>query len=197
MRKTLILLLALLFTAAACGSGSDDGDTDTSTTTTATGDTSTTVAETVPETTAAPLTLPPVTNETVAPSTVTTPPDTGGAPAASPVGVNMIEWEVQAPTSITAGTVDFVLTNGGNFSHQLAIARGESYDTLPVLDSGAVDEATLGTDYLGVSDQVDFGGDTTATFDLEPGAYVLYCPIVVGPNSHVAQGQWVSVQVVG
>ncbi|MGI9603686.1 MAG: hypothetical protein ACR2QE_17515 [Acidimicrobiales bacterium] len=205
MRTTIALLIALSLLLVGCGSSSDDdGATATDGSTTAAPD-STVAPETTaapettvaPETTAPSLTLPPVTNETVAPPTVTSPPDTGGQPAISPIGVNLSEWLVEAPEIIAAGSVQFDIANGGSFTHELAVARGDSYDTLPILDNGAVDEDTLAADFLGRSDLVDLGQTTSLTLDLEPGNYVLFCNIQVGPNSHAAQGQTLSITVAG
>jgi len=187
MQKTIAMLLALSLLVAACGSSDDNDDG---------ADTTTSTAAESPDTTDA---APTTTTETDPPDTAapTSAPLATGEAAPSPVAVIMSEWEVDAPATIAAGTVDFDVSNEGTFSHELSVARGDSYGTLPQLANGAVDEDTLGADYLGRSDTVDLGGTTTASFDLAPGNYVLFCNIQVGPNSHAAQGQTLSVTVVG
>ena len=148
MRRLIVLIVALGLVAAACGSSDDSSEqADTP---------STTEGTDAPSTTQGPgLTLPPVTNPTVTAAPTTEPPDTGGAPAASPIAVQLAEWSVVAPTNIAAGTVEFGVENLGVFSHEFAIARGDSYETLPQLDNGAVDEQSLGDDFLGKADVID------------------------------------------
>ena len=87
------------------------------------------------------------------------------------------------------------MSNDGNFPHRLEIARGNSYEELPQLGNGAVDETALGDDFLGGTDNIAAGGTTTIDFDLPPGNYVLFCNIVSGPTSHAARGQVLSVTV--
>lgn len=190
MRRLIVLIVALGLVAAACGSSDDSSEqADTP---------STTEGTDAPSTTQGPgLTLPPVTNPTVTAAPTTEPPDTGGAPAASPIAVQLAEWSVVAPTNIAAGTVEFGVENLGVFSHEFAIARGDSYETLPQLDNGAVDEQSLGDDFLGKADVIDLGQTTTVSFELEPGTYVLFCNISVGPESHAGEGQVLSVTVTG
>ncbi len=113
------------------------------------------------------------------------------------IAVSLVEWELLAPTSFAGGEVTFTATNDGNFPHELAVVRGDSYETLPLLDNGAVDEAALGADFLGRTDRIDAGASGDLTLTLEPGNYVLVCNIQAGPNSHAAAGQVLSVTVEG
>lgn len=109
--------------------------------------------------------------------------------------VDLFEWGLAAPAIIDSGEVLFSITNSGSFNHELAIARGTSYESLPLLANGAVDEAALGADFIGRTET--FGGGITIEqpFLLEPGDYVFFCNIAVGPNSHAANGQVQSVTV--
>lgn len=194
MRRIIVATLTALV-LAGCG-GSDDATTtepppDTAAPDTTPADTTppdTTPADTTPADTAAPDTAP----------ADTTPADTTGdgqVSAASAVAVSLVEWEVIAPTEIPAGTTTFEVSNDGDFRHHLGIARGDSYETLPQLPSGAIDEDALGDDYLGRTDTLEFQGSATIEFDLTPGNYVLFCNIVAGPTSHAAQGQTLSITV--
>jgi len=111
------------------------------------------------------------------------------------VGVSLVEWAVEAPTELESGPITFSVANDGDFAHEFGIARGDSYETLPLLDSGAIDEEALGDDLLGVSESYASGETMDFDYDLEPGNYVLFCNIAVGPNSHAAAGQVLSVTV--
>jgi len=120
----------------------------------------------------------------------------GGESEAAQFGtpVDLFEWGLAAPAAIGSGEVLFSITNSGQFDHELAIARGTSYEELPLLESGAVDEAALGDNFVGRSETI--GSQTIEqTFLLEPGNYVFFCNIVVGGTSHAANGQVQSVTV--
>ncbi len=185
MRQALSILFALTLVLAACGSDDADAGDDTSTTV-AVVTTEPTVEETT--TSAAPATTAATTE--VAGDTTTTEAAVGGL-----VAVELSEWEVDTTTELTAGSVGFDISNTGSFGHEFAVAKGDSYETLPLLESGAVDEAALGADLLGKTEIIAAGDTAEATFDLEPGNYVLFCNIAVGPNSHAALGQTLSVTV--
>ena len=117
-----------------------------------------------------------------------------GAEAAEGQPVDLGEWFIEVG-DVAAGTTTFALSNSGEQTHALAVARGTSYEELPQLDNGAVDTETLGDDFLGASNEISNGATTTVDFDLEPGDYVFFCPIAFGPNSHAARGQVLSVTV--
>lgn len=110
------------------------------------------------------------------------------------VEVSLAEWAVDAPAELAPGIVTFNVTNGGDFPHHFAIARGDSYETLPQIGGGAIDEATLAADFLGRTSNLQTGTTETIEFDLEPGNYVFFCNIA-GTVSHAAQGQVLSVVV--
>jgi len=185
MRRLLFTVFAVLLLAAAC---SDDSTTSDPPETTAAPTTAAPTTEAPPETTAAP--------ETTAPPETTLDPATTGAPE-EPItaAVTLAEFSLATDTEFAAGTVSFTATNEGNFPHEFGIAVGVSYDDLPQLDNGAIDEAALGDDFLGKTDTIAAGENATIDFDLPAGDYVLFCNIQVGPNSHAAAGQTFSVSV--
>jgi hypothetical protein len=113
---------------------------------------------------------------------------------AKAVAVSLVEWAVESPIELISGVITFDVTNDGDFAHHFAIARGESYETLPQLADGSIDEATLGADFLGRTSNMQSGGAETIEFDLEPGNYVFFCNIATSV-SHAAQGQVLSVTV--
>lgn len=179
MRRVPALLIAGTLLLAACGD--DDGD-----------DTEATAASaTDPPATDPPATDPPATD----PPATEPPASEPAPPVADGVPVNLVEWAVETESSLPAGPTTFAVTNGGNFPHEFGIARGPSYEELPLFDNGGIDEETLGDDFLGKTETIDPGGATTIDFELEPGTYVFFCNIIVGPNSHAAQGQVLTVTV--
>ena len=110
------------------------------------------------------------------------------------VEVSLVEWAVESPIELIPGVITFDVTNDGDFAHHFAIARGDSYETLPQLADGSIDEATLGADFLGRTSNMQGGGAETIEFDLEAGNYVFFCNIATAV-SHAAQGQVLSVTV--
>ncbi len=180
-------LLALGLVIAGCSSSGDSAG-ETETTKTETTETETTeAADTATDDTEA------ATDDTATDDTE--PAEETEAPAEGAVAVGLKEWALETETTVAAGSVTFELTNNGSFPHELAVAKGGSYETLPLLENGAVDEATLGADFLGRSDRVEPGATGTVTFDLEAGTYVFLCNIAVGPNSHAKAGQTLTVTV--
>lgn len=113
------------------------------------------------------------------------------------IAVSLVEWAVEAPTSLPSGDVTFTATNDGNFPHELAVIRGDSYEALPLLSNGEIDEAALGADVIDRTQRLASGESADLTVNLEPGNYVLVCNIAAGPNSHAAAGQVLSVTVEG
>lgn len=109
--------------------------------------------------------------------------------------VDLFEWGLATTSLVNSGDVLFSVTNSGAFNHEFAIARGASYEELPLLENGAVDEDALGADFIGRTETFGGGQTIEATFNLEPGDYVLFCNIAVGPNSHAANGQVQSLSV--
>jgi hypothetical protein len=107
----------------------------------------------------------------------------------------MKEFSIEAPTTLTAGSITFNLVNGGEFDHELAVAKGDSYETLPQLDNGAVNETALGAEFIGRGEKVGGGSSEPVTFDLPAGNYVLFCNLGDARNSHAAKGQVLSVTV--
>ncbi len=197
MRRIAPFLTTAVLVLAACGGGSDDA----ADTTVAADTTAPVATETAPATEAPPETEAPAPTETEAPVATEAPVETEAVPAetdpAAPAGaiaVNMVEWAVEAPTSLAAGTVAFDVSNGGDFPHHFAVARGNSYEELPQTGGGAIDEATLGADFLGRTANIQSGETATISFDLTPGNYVFFCNIA-GTVSHAAQGQVLSVTV--
>lgn len=195
--RALIAVTIGLVGLVGCGGGDDDNASDD---TAAAETTAAAEATTAPETTAAAeTTAAPETTAAADPAAVETTVAAETTPAAGggTVDVTLVEWAVEAPTEIPAGTVTFNVTNGGEFPHELVVVRGESYETLPQDSSGAVDDTQLPAgDFIGETARLDGGGGSEAlTVDLPAGNYVLLCNITGGGSSHAARGQVLSVTV--
>ncbi|MFW2336559.1 hypothetical protein [Ilumatobacter sp.] len=195
MNRAITATLAAALLLSACGGDDDSDQAEASVATTA-------AAATDPPATDPPATDPPVTDPPATDPPATDPPATDppatDPPAGNVVEVSMIEWEIVAPTEFAGGTVTFDVSNDGEFPHELVLVRGESYDTLPLLANGAVDEDAIAPeDFIGRIERFEPGQTMSATWEVEPGDYVLLCNIAVGPNSHAAAGQVLSVTVTG
>lgn len=185
MRRISALVVVSVLALTACGGGSDEAADSTPPP-----ETEAPVETEVPVETEAPVeTSPPVETEPSVSSSEAPPTAPDGT-----IGVSLVEWAIETDPEIAAGTVTFSVTNGGDFPHHLAIARGNSYEELPQIGGGAIDEDALGDDFLGRTDNLQSGEVATIDFDLEPGNYVLFCNIAA-TVSHAAQGQVLSVTV--
>jgi hypothetical protein len=203
---------ALALVLTACG-GSDDKTTETVVITeiqpestevfTESTDTESTEAAT---TTSAPAeTTPPETAPAATTPAETTPPDGGdtvpttdgeiGAPAEG-IAASLVEWAIEAPTEYVAGEVTFTATNNGNFPHEFVVIQGESYESLPLAEGGAVIEDDLPTGaLLGRTARIGGGSSDELTVTLAPGNYVLLCNLGGGAQNHAGRGQRLDISV--
>lgn len=173
MRTKFLVAFASVVLLAACGGSDDSTSEDTDAPTTVAADT--TVGE--PTTTVA----------------------SGEVVNADPVLVDLSHFEILVDTVVyKAGTINFKATNSDDTPHEFGIARGNSYEELPQLANGSIDEDALGDDLLGKTPVVDqvLSPERDISFDLAPGNYVMFCNIVAGPISHAARGQVLSITVV-
>lgn len=181
MMRYISMLLVLVLVVSACGNAEDEP-----------ADTSATEA---PATTEAPTTTEaPATTEA---PTITEAPATTEA-ASEGVVVTLSEFVIDTQDTFTAGEVTFDVVNdaGSEFNHEFAIIAADSYEELPKLENGAVDEDALAEgQFLGRTEVLEPGQAETITFDLEPGTYLFICNINFGPNSHAANGQMLTATV--
>jgi uncharacterized cupredoxin-like copper-binding protein len=89
------------------------------------------------------------------------------------VDVSLVEWAIEMPTSVTAGSVTFNVTNNGSAEHNFAI---EGNGVEQALDSNLAS-----------------GEAGSMTVDLEPGTYRVYCPV----GNHAEQGMELELTVEG
>jgi hypothetical protein len=207
-----VLSLTLIGVAAACGSST------TSTTAAAPETTATAAAPTAAATTtaaaattvaaattaAAPATTAAPAATTAKPADSTTAPATAAVALAGPAcaglgsadagattaDVTLIEWDIKGPATVKAGKVTLNIKNTGGNKHEMVIIKGDSFDALPKLPSGGVDETKLEAGaLLGRIDKLDGNKSCSTTVDLAPGKYVMLCNIQFGPTSHAGKGQ--------
>ena len=172
------MLLVLVLAVSAC---SDSG--------TETAETSATEAPTTTEATTT-TTEAPTTTEAADTTTTEAPVITEAA--GDGVVVTLSEFVIDTQDTFTAGEVTFDVVNdgGSEFNHEFAIIAADSYEELPKLDNGAVDEEALEEgQFLGRTAVLEPGQTETISFDLDPGTYLFICNINFGPNSHAANGQ--------
>ena len=185
MRRIITATITAAILVTACGSDDSSSEDDVSSS-----------ATEAPVATEPAATEPPATEAPTTDSSETEPAATEPTADGDAVAVSMIEWEIIAPTEYAAGSVTFEATNDGEFPHEFVLIRGESYDTLPQAPNGAVDEDALAAgDLIGRTDRFEPTQTASATWELEAGTYVLLCNIAVGPNSHAAAGQTLTVTV--
>ncbi len=99
-----------------------------------------------------------------------------------------------------AGTVTFEVTNDGTMEHEFVIVRSDAgLADLPVGEDGAVDEAQV--EVVGEIEEMAPGSTESASFDLEPGNYILICNLVEEMEGevhrHYQEGMRIPFEVTG
>src|SRR5947209_18873046 len=92
------------------------------------------------------------------------------------VNVDLQEWTVKADTqSQPKGDVIFNVKNDSKDNqHEFKVIRTDfAPDGLPTKKDGSVDEGADGIDVVGKISKLDTGDDTSGTFTLKTGKYVL------------------------
>ncbi len=109
------------------------------------------------------------------------------------LSMDLGEWYI-APDALTvqAGEVEFDAVNSGLIEHEVVVLRTDLAADELVVVGARVDEEASGTE-IGEIEPEDLaaGASASKTFDLAPGAYVLFCNIA----GHYAQGMTVALTV--
>jgi hypothetical protein len=102
------------------------------------------------------------------------------AEATESVELTLTEYAIEADTTeVAAGSIEFSAVNDGAEDHEVVIVQFDGDPAeLPVDDDGNADEEQLPEGaVIGEIEGFAAGGTCAATFDLEPGEYVLLCNI--------------------
>lgn len=117
------------------------------------------------------------------------------------VSVTMKEWSLTVdPASVLKGPVEFTIKNEGQKKHSVLIIKtsippGE----LPKKDDGSVDTGAADVDVQHEIDDINDGDDTSRTYQMDPGTYVLISNTVQDENgvktADYSQGMYASLTV--
>jgi uncharacterized cupredoxin-like copper-binding protein len=119
----------------------------------------------------------------------------------SEVDVSLIEWGVTpSPTSVSSGEVTFNAANDGGELHEMVIVKDVAPADLPTDENGHVVEEEIPEGALvGEIPEIEAGTTESASFDLEPGTYTIFCNIVEDDEgvveSHFKNGMVNTVEV--
>lgn len=113
-----------------------------------------------------------------------------GGSSGKTVKVSEVDYKILPDkTSVAAGKVTFKVTNNGTFVHEFVVDRAASAASLPLQDSGEVDEDKISeSNHLGEVEDIDPGKSKSLTVTLTAGKYVLFCNRVDGTQIHFKNG---------
>jgi hypothetical protein len=102
--------------------------------------------------------------------------------------------------TLPEGPIKFDIKNAGEIEHELLIVRSDIPGAeLPTKDDGSFDEGAGGVDVEREIDDLDAGAETSRSYELDPGNYVLLCNIVDDSDgsetSHYAKGMWTELTI--
>ena len=128
--------------------------------------------------------------------TATTPapsPSESSPAAGGTVNVTEKDFSIAVdPTSATAGTVDFAISNEGPSVHEFVVFKTDlAPDALPTSSDGSVDEEGEGVTHIDEKEDIAVGSSTTLDVTLDAGNYVLICNL----PGHYASGMHVALTV--
>ncbi len=115
--------------------------------------------------------------ETIAP--VATPPPTA-AVTGPEVKIDLAEWKVAMPSTVTAGQVDLVVTNDGSVGHELLVFKGDlAPSAYPINADGDIVEDNPKVNLISDGADIAHGGTQTRAVDLsQPGTYLFVCNLL-------------------
>jgi len=110
--------------------------------------------------------------------------------------VTLDEYSVVTDVNtLPEGPIKLDIKNDGSIEHELLIVRSDIPGAeLPTKDDGSFDDDAGGVDVKHDIDELEAGDETSRSYSLDPGNYVLLCNIVEDidgtETSHYAQGMW-------
>jgi hypothetical protein len=108
--------------------------------------------------------------------------------------LTLSEWSVVTDVEdLPEGPITIDVHNRGEREHELVIVRTDiPASELPVKEDGSFDEDASGVDVQQEIEEIESGDDTSRSYTLDPGSYVLLCNIVEEidgtETSHFAEG---------
>jgi hypothetical protein len=108
--------------------------------------------------------------------------------------ITLTEWSVETDVdTLPEGPITFDITNDGEREHELLIVRTDiPAPELPTNEDGSLDEDAGGVDVEREIEDIESGDETSRSYTLDPGTYVLLCNIVEdidgAETSHFAEG---------
>ena len=110
--------------------------------------------------------------------------------------VTLTEWSVDTDVdSLPEGPITFDIANDGARAHEfLIVSTAIAGAELPTNDDGSFNEDAAGVDVKRKVSDIETGDNTSRSYTLAPGKYVLLCNIVEDidgtETSHFAQDMW-------
>jgi uncharacterized cupredoxin-like copper-binding protein len=115
--------------------------------------------------------------------------------SASPAGgktLSLYEWKVVAPSTLTAGTTSFTITNFGKEPHELLMFKSDlGPAAYPTDKTGDIIEDGPGVTLVSDGENIAPSGAQTRSVDLKPGTYLFVCNIA----GHFKHGMFTVVTV--
>jgi hypothetical protein len=114
--------------------------------------------------------------------------------ASEEVVLTLGEWTIKPSAQPKAGVISFKAENAGAEEHEVVFVKGDSAESLPKDDVGALDETKLPEGALiGEIEAFPPGQVCTGAFNLAAGKYIMVCNVVhTEPNgekeAHFAEG---------
>ncbi len=94
----------------------------------------------------------------------------GGAPTSSGPTVEMKEWQVIAPATLSSGSVTITVKNVGSSAHDLTVIKTDKAPDQLANDGSRVTEPSVG-----VTTPINPGQTGALSVSLSPGKYVFIC----------------------
>jgi len=101
----------------------------------------------------------------------------GGGSSGGKVDVTLTDYDmILSTSSVSAGKVEFAITNRGGFVHEMLVVRTDlAIDKLPKTVDGRFDETSPAVEVVASVDDVAAGGAASLTKKLAAGSYFLIC----------------------